>query len=226
MPKFTNRLLDGLDADDPAFGAVVLELHASGDLRKLRPRHRKHFRGRVQLHRAGAERNHRRVEADVLALEVADVAHHLRFGVMRVEDWVCKEGRFATQLRRDHRLDALLERVGLGPRGGEKARNLSYGEQRRVEIARALAARPRVLLLDEPTAGMNPIEVQAVAAVIRQVAADGHAVLLVEHNVRLVMDICDHLTVLNFGRVIADGAPAAVLKEPDVVAAYLGSSVT
>ncbi len=124
----------------------------------------------------------------------------------------------------DAKADALLERVGLGPRGGEKARNLSYGEQRRVEIARALAARPRVLLLDEPTAGMNPIEVQAVAAVIRQVAADGHAVLLVEHNVRLVMDICDHLTVLNFGRVIADGAPAAVLKEPDVVAAYLGTS--
>ncbi|HVR61918.1 MAG TPA: ABC transporter ATP-binding protein [Polyangia bacterium] len=119
---------------------------------------------------------------------------------------------------------ALLARVGLAARAEEKARHLSYGEQRRVEIARALAARPRVLLLDEPTAGMNPVEVQAIAALIRQVAADGCAVLLVEHNVRLVMDVCDHLTVLNFGRVIADGAPPAVVSDPAVIAAYLGSA--
>lgn len=129
----------------------------------------------------------------------------------------------AEERRADAEADALLERVGLGGRAGEKARNLSYGEQRRVEIARALAAGPRVLLLDEPTAGMNPSEVRAVADLIRQVATGGPAVLLVEHNVRLVMDVCDHLTVLNFGRVIADGVPAAVLKEPEVIAAYLGS---
>ena len=119
--------------------------------------------------------------------------------------------------------DALLERVGLSARAQEKARNLSYGEQRRVEIARALASQPHLLLLDEPTAGMNAMEVQAVAALIRRVATDGHSVLLVEHNVRLVMTVCDTITVLDFGKVIAHGSPAEVAADPAVIAAYLGS---
>jgi branched-chain amino acid transport system ATP-binding protein len=119
---------------------------------------------------------------------------------------------------------ALLERIGLGERAEERAKNLSYGEQRRVEIARALASNPRVLLLDEPTAGMNPVEVQSVAALIRQVAREGHSVLLIEHNVRLVMDVCDRITVLNFGKVIAAGTPAVVANDPAVITAYLGST--
>jgi ABC-type branched-subunit amino acid transport system ATPase component len=121
------------------------------------------------------------------------------------------------------RAAALLQRIGLAERAHERAKNLSYGEQRRVEIARALASEPRVLLLDEPTAGMNPIEVQAVAALIRQVAAEGHSVLLIEHNVKLVMDVCDRITVLSFGKVIARGGPAEIARDPAVVAAYLGS---
>ena len=116
-----------------------------------------------------------------------------------------------------------LSRVGLADRADEPARNLSYGEQRRVEIARALAAEPSVLLLDEPTAGMNAPEAAAVGELVREVARQGRAVLLIEHNVRLVMALCDRITVLSFGKVIARGTPAEVAVDPAVIAAYLGS---
>ena len=121
------------------------------------------------------------------------------------------------------RAAALLERVGLGRRLHEQARNLSYGEQRRLEIARALASDPRLVLLDEPTAGMNPREVEEVADLIRAMAAEGRTVLLVEHNMALVMSVCERITVLDFGRVIAEGTPAEVSANPAVITAYLGS---
>ena len=118
---------------------------------------------------------------------------------------------------------AALQRVGLRERAFDISSALSYGEQRRVEIARALARSPRVLLLDEPTAGMNAVEVAAVEKLIREVAAEGRSVLLVEHNVRLVMEVSDRITVLNFGKVIADGEPQAIARDQAVIAAYLGT---
>ncbi|GAB3171417.1 branched-chain amino acid ABC transporter ATP-binding protein/permease [Myceligenerans halotolerans] len=118
---------------------------------------------------------------------------------------------------------ACLERVGIADKAGLAAGELSYGDQRRVEIARALAADPALLILDEPAAGMNRVEAAALGDLITSLADDGLTVLLIEHDVGLVMRTCDRVTVLDFGAVIASGEPAHVRDHPDVVAAYLGT---
>jgi branched-chain amino acid transport system ATP-binding protein len=123
------------------------------------------------------------------------------------------------------RARAVLGMVGLGSVEGQAAVALSYGDQRRLEIARAIAAGPALLLLDEPAAGMNPAETAALAALVRRIRAGGTTVLLVEHDMGFVMDIADVVTVLNFGRVIFEGTPAAVRQEPAVMEAYLGRKV-
>ena len=117
---------------------------------------------------------------------------------------------------------ALLHRVGLPDRDDVLAETLSYGEQRRVEIARALAARPRLLLLDEPTAGMNVAESTAIGRLVHSLRDDGIAVLMVEHNMKLVADFCDHVVVMQFGRKIAEGSAASCLADPIVQEAYFG----
>ncbi|AZG43824.1 ABC transporter ATP-binding protein [Gordonia insulae] len=117
---------------------------------------------------------------------------------------------------------ALLEFVGIGPRAAEKASNLPYGDQRRLEIARALATEPKLLCLDEPAAGFNPSEKTALMGLIKKIRDDGYTVLLIEHDMRLVMGVTDRIVVLEFGRKIAEGSPKEVRDNPAVVAAYLG----
>ena len=121
------------------------------------------------------------------------------------------------------RARALLNRVGLGSKADSAVTALSFGDLKIVEIARALASDPKVLLLDEPTAGLPAAEAGRVAEVIRSINAEGVTVLLVEHNMRVVMAVSHDILVLNFGRRIAEGEPAAVRAHPDVIAAYLGT---
>jgi len=166
-----------------------------------------------------------RIFAAMTVLENALTGLHARLRSSLPSVALRLPGFRAEERRAVHRAHAALDLVGLADKAGRRAQDLSYGDQRRLEIARAMAPEPRLLLLDEPAAGMNPAETETLATLVRRLGGLGTTVLLVEHDMGFVMDISDRVTVLNFGRRIFEGTPQAVRQEPAVIEAYLGQKV-
>lgn len=165
-----------------------------------------------------------RLFLELTVLENVKIAfhYHVKYSVLEA---VFRVGRyFKEEEEIDKEAHQLLKIFHLDDKANEVAKNLPYGAQRRLEIARALAAKPKLLLLDEPAAGMNPQETKELMEMIRWIRQEfGLTILLIEHDMSLVMGICERIYVLEYGEIIAEGTPAEIKENPEVIRAYLGS---